>query len=83
MRFNKNLQDIAEAYRFEFLGSTNEKDLIQRPDLWTQETVILKKIIYFNFSCITSFSISSRIEGLLVVNIYRYFIFLFLLFEKE
>lgn len=43
MRFNKHLEDIATAYRSEVLGSTNEKDLIQRPDLWPQETVIIAK----------------------------------------
>lgn len=41
MRFNKNLQAIADAYRSEFLRSTNEKDHIQRPEVWTEETVII------------------------------------------
>lgn len=37
MRFNNYLQSIATAYRYEFLRSTNEKDLIKRPNLWTEE----------------------------------------------
>lgn len=40
MRFNNNLVSIADAYRKDYLGSTNEKDLIQRPYDWQQEKVI-------------------------------------------
>lgn len=39
MRFNKNLQIIANAFRADFFGSTDEKDLVQRPELWTDEKV--------------------------------------------
>lgn len=39
MRFNKYLQSIANAYRMDFLGSTDEKDRVQRPELWTDEKV--------------------------------------------
>ncbi|KAG5683956.1 hypothetical protein PVAND_013211 [Polypedilum vanderplanki] len=37
MRFNKNLQVIGNAYRADFLSSTDEKDKVQRPELWTDE----------------------------------------------
>lgn len=37
MRFNKNLQAIGNAYRLDFLGSTDEEDKVQRPILWTDE----------------------------------------------
>lgn len=43
MRFNKYLQTVGDAYRMDFLRSTNEKDLVQRPDKWTDEKV---KIIW-------------------------------------
>lgn len=39
MRFNKNLVNIGNAYRADFLGSTDEKDKVQRPELWTNEKV--------------------------------------------
>lgn len=39
MRFNKYLQTIANAYRMDFLNSVDEKDLVQRPELWTDEKV--------------------------------------------
>lgn len=39
MRFNKYLQAIGNAYRMDFLGSTDEKDNVQRPALWTDEKV--------------------------------------------
>jgi peptide-O-fucosyltransferase len=39
MRFNKNLQSIGDSYRADFLGSTDKKDFVQRPDLWTDEKV--------------------------------------------
>lgn len=39
MRFNKNLQAIAAAYREDFLGSTDEKDKVQKPEIWTDEKV--------------------------------------------
>lgn len=39
MRFNKYLQAIGNAYRMDFLGSTDEKDKVQRPALWTDEKV--------------------------------------------
>lgn len=41
MRFNKYLQAIANAYRMDFLASTDEKDRVQRPELWTDEKVVL------------------------------------------
>lgn len=39
MRFNKYLQTIANAYRMDFLASTDDKDRVQRPELWTDEKV--------------------------------------------
>jgi peptide-O-fucosyltransferase len=39
MRFNKYLQAIGNAYRMDFLGSTDEKDQVQRPDRWIDEKV--------------------------------------------
>jgi peptide-O-fucosyltransferase len=39
MRFNKALQGIGYAYRSDFFGSTDEKDRVQRPELWTDEKV--------------------------------------------
>lgn len=39
MRFNKYLQGIGNAYRMDFLRSTDETDRVQRPDLWTDEEV--------------------------------------------
>ncbi len=39
MRFNSNLALIGNAYRADFLGSTDEKDNVQRPKLWTDEKV--------------------------------------------
>lgn len=40
MRFNKNLIQIADTYRNDYLGSTNDLDLIQRPEDWIQEKVL-------------------------------------------
>lgn len=40
MRFNKYLKSIGDAYRMDFLGSTDEKDLVQHPELWTDEKVV-------------------------------------------
>jgi hypothetical protein len=42
MRFNKNLQAIGDAYRADFLASTDEKDMVQRPELWTDEKVLIQ-----------------------------------------
>jgi peptide-O-fucosyltransferase len=39
MRFNSFLEAIGNAYRRDFLGSTNEKDAVQRPEKWTSEKV--------------------------------------------
>lgn len=44
MRFNKNLRAIGDAYRTDFLGSTDDKDKVQRPELWMDEKV---RKIYF------------------------------------
>lgn len=49
MRFNSNLIAIADAYRADNFNSTNEFDLVQRPEKWTDEKniVVLKvEIIY-------------------------------------
>lgn len=66
MRFNKNLQAIGNAYRSDFLLSTDENDKVQKPHLWTDEKVAiiinLKKKILIMFLC-------SRIEMQLVVTI--------------
>ena len=48
MRFNKHLQAIANAYRSEFLGSTDEKDRVQRPDVWIHEKVSFRLL----FACL-------------------------------
>jgi len=37
MRFNKYLQGIGNAYRMDFLSSTDHKDRVQRPEIWTHE----------------------------------------------
>lgn len=39
MRFNPFLQAIGNAYRRDFLGSTDEKEAVQRPERWTSEKV--------------------------------------------
>lgn len=39
MRFNKYLQSIADAYRMDYLSSTDEKDHIERHDVWTNDKV--------------------------------------------
>lgn len=39
MRFSKYLQSIADAYRMDFLASTDDKDHIERHDVWTEEKV--------------------------------------------
>jgi peptide-O-fucosyltransferase len=44
MRFNKNLRAIGDAYRADFLGSTDEKDKVQRPEKWMDEKV--RKILF-------------------------------------
>lgn len=49
MRFNKYLQAIGNAYRMDFLGSTDEKDKVQRPALWTDEKVSFLVSIHNNF----------------------------------
>lgn len=39
MRFNSILQAIGNAYRRDFLSSTDQKDAVQRPERWTDEKV--------------------------------------------
>ena len=39
MRFNEKLVTIANNYRRDYLGSTNELDLVQRPENWMNEKV--------------------------------------------
>lgn len=43
MRFSKYLQSIANAYRMDFFGSSDENDLVQRPQKWQEEKVRWKK----------------------------------------
>lgn len=50
MRFNNNLIAIGNAYRADFLGSTDEKDNVQRPKLWTDEKVNSKFIKFIKFN---------------------------------
>lgn len=58
MRFNSYLQAVANAYREEFYGSTDERDSVQRPHDWTEEKVNSNfhfsngMLILYNFSLI-------------------------------
>jgi peptide-O-fucosyltransferase len=44
MRFNSRLRMIGNAYRSDFLASNDEKDRVQRPEMWTDEKVFF---LYF------------------------------------
>lgn len=64
MRFNQYLQSIGNAYRMDFLGSTDEKDQVQRPDSWLDEKVsrlkgsVHERNLYVHFNFVSNYLLS-------------------------